>query len=340
VARPHVAAWLAQHGSSRDAQFLLKSWLDAGGEHEMVSSHVSVWLASHGTAADAGFLLTAWLNAAGDKELVRPFLKQWLASHGSERPASYVLGAWLKAKGNANWLESHVRGWVSRHGRTLPAVYLFHAWVQSNGNPALVRDWAIEWLPFHRETPETALIAKFVARQTDLPVDTVRDLLAWCRTFAGSPAALRALCFLDLHLLRPEVSAEAVAACEAVAEAVLSQEKLTASGKGFLPLLFASVSREPRLRKALRPLFLRWLRHPVALVPRPRWPENLPEHLLDVSESRTILLFVTGAVAAGSLDLDSDGDRQALQALFSWIGLWSPGNRRAVRDFLAERAAR
>lgn len=340
MARPHVVAWLTQHGLTRDAQFLLKSWLDAGGEPEMVTSHVSAWLASHGTALDAGFLLTAWLHAAGDKEVVRPFLKQWLVLHGGEKPASYVLGAWLKAKGNANWLESHVRTWVGRHGRTLPAVYLFHAWAQSNGNPSLVRDWAIEWLPFHRETSEAALIAKFVARQPELPVETVCDLLAWCRTFAGSPAALRALCFLDLHLLRPEAFEDVVAACEVVGEAVLGQEKPTASGRGFLPLLFASVSREPRLRRALRPLFLRWLRHPAALVPRPRWPENLPEHLLDVSESRTLLLFVTEAVAAGDLDLDSEADRQALRGLFAWTGLWSPANRREARDFLAARAAR
>ena len=339
LARPHVSAWLEQHGTSRDAEYLLKSWLDSGGEHDLVRPHVAAWLEQHAALSDAAFLLTAWLGAEGDKDLVRPFVKLWLASHGNDRAASFVLGAWLKAKGNANWLETYVKGWMSRYGRTLPAVYLFHAWAQSNGNPALVRDWAIDWIPEHRDAPETALIAKFLARQPDLPLETVRHLLAWCQAFQGSPAALRALCYLNQHLLRPEISSEVTAACSAVIEAALAQEKLPSSGRGFLPLLFASTGREPRLREALRPLFLQWLRHPLALVPRPRWPENLPEHLLDIAESRSLLLYVTEAVAAGSLDLDSEEDRQALLRLFAWIGTWSPGNRQAARDFLAECAA-
>lgn len=339
TARPHVAAWLAQHGTSRDAEYLLKSWLDAGGDHDLVRPHVVAWLEQHATLSDAGFLLTAWLGAEGDKDLVRPFVKLWLASHGNDRAASFVLGAWLKAKGNANWLEAHVRAWMSRYGRTLPAVYLCHAWAQSNGNPAFVRQWAIDWLPDHRDAPEAALIAKLLARQPDLPLESVRDLLAWCQAFQGSPAALRALCYLDQHLLRPEVFSEATSACGAIVEALLAQEKLTSSGRGFLPLLFASIGREPRLRKEMQPLFLQWLRHPSTLVPRPRWPENLPEHLLDVAESRSVLLCVTEAVAAGTLDLDSEDDRQALLRLFAWIGTWSPGNRQAVRDFLAARAA-
>ena len=87
---PSIKAWLAEHQTALEAEFVYKSWLDAGGATDVVEPSIKAWLAEHQTAPEADFVIRAWLEAGGDFKVVRSAAIGWLRRHRETRDAVYV----------------------------------------------------------------------------------------------------------------------------------------------------------------------------------------------------------------------------------------------------------
>lgn len=331
-ARDGVRDWLARYGAQPEAAFLLKSWLDAGGERELVAAAVSDWLERYGERIDASYVLRAWLNAGGKWKRVKDSVSRWLALYDAEPDARHVLVAWLTALGPRSMVREHVSRWMHRHASERKAGFVLRAWLARKGSLSSVLGPAIDWLRAHWESPEATPVLKLLAGRSDLPSEALAEILVAARTQPEVEGALGRLTELDQHLLRPEVAAEVLAACEAVAGAVIATASPSRHNAALMARLLALLGVDRTLRTALRPLFLAWLRHPASYGAF-RNPESLP--LLE-TEKHACLLCVTDAVAAGDLDLDRD--RDSLTRFWTWVATWDPEDREHVRIFLAARA--
>ncbi|HSS51412.1 MAG TPA: hypothetical protein VLX28_20915 [Thermoanaerobaculia bacterium] len=298
-----VSLWLGAHPTVLEAQFVLKAWLDAGGEKDLVKEAVSLWLGEHGTALDAQFVLTAWLDAGGEKDLVKEVLSAWLEQHAKEPVSGFVIRAWLEKKGD-----------FSR-----------------------VRQAAIQWLSHHRESLDATFVIKFLARQPDLPTGTVQDILAWCRAFPLHDDALWRLTSLERYLLGPEIFTEVLATCDLVVGAVVEAPTPSRYHSALTRLLFSILGEIPELRSATQSLFQAWLRHPAVhriLIEGQR--DDLLATLNLKAQGLSLLLYLDDLIARKVLN--PDRDRKALARFFAWIATWKPENKDRVRAFLAERA--
>ncbi|MES1244613.1 MAG: hypothetical protein ABUT39_23605, partial [Acidobacteriota bacterium] len=296
--RSYVGQWLASHGGSLEASFVLQSWLNAGGERELVGSYVGQWLASNGGLPESQFVLKSWLDAGGERELVRAYVGQWLEIYGEDDESDFVMRAWL----------------------------------QSGGEFALVRSPAERWLRAHREAPEAVHITKFLAKETDLPSESVSDILVWCRKFHSNEDALWRLTSLGAKLLKPELSDEVVAASRPVLETALRSSRL--ERQALVTLLFAKLGRAPELRARVAELFATWLRTPGSL--DFAMAEN-PGALGLKAQQPSLLYYLRDLVEAHALDLTRD--REVLQRLFNWVVRWPPEKSTQAREILANLSA-
>jgi hypothetical protein len=332
AAREGVRDWLSRYGTQPDAAFVLKSWLDAGGEREVVAAAVSDWLERYGERIDASYVLRAWLNAGGKWKRVKDTVVRWLARYDTEPDARHVLVAWLTASGPRSLVREHVTRWVKRYAGERKAGFVFRAWLARKGLLPPVLEPALHWLRAHWDSAEATPVLKLLAGRSDLPPAALREILVAARAQPEVEGALGRLVELDQHLLEPEVAAEVLAACEAVAGAVIAAPLPSRNNIALMARLFAVLGVDRTLRAALRPLFLAWLRHPSSYGAS-RSPESLPT--LE-TEKHASLLCVTDALAAGALDMDRD--RDALTRFWTWVATWDPEDREHVRIFLAERA--
>jgi hypothetical protein len=336
LVRSYVSTWLAEHGTLPEARFVLKTWLDAGGEKDLVRSYVSGWLTEHGKLPESRFVLTGWLEARGEKDLVRSYVSGWLTEHGNLPESQFVLTGWLEARGEKDLVRSHLTAWLDQHSQAPDADFVLRAWLGAKGEFDLVREPTIQWLSEHYKEQGAVFVTKFLARQRNLEPATVRYILTWCRSFSQDPDALWRLVSLNLHLLRPEITSEVVTTCKLVVGNLLDASVLSAISRALLATLFATLSRTVGTRKATRSLFIRWLRHPGSLAPLPLESRDVPVQLLQSSQRPSLLFFVTGALAEGTLSFDRD--RPALSRFFSWVGTWRVESQEAVRRILVERS--
>jgi len=105
---------LRRHSTEPSAIFVLKAWLDSGGEKERLTPYVVDWLQFHGRKQEASFLIVAWLNAGGDKQLVAPYMHEWLQFHGATQQANFVIVAWLNSGGEKELIAPYMHEWLER----------------------------------------------------------------------------------------------------------------------------------------------------------------------------------------------------------------------------------
>ena len=64
--REHIRRWCEEHARTPVARFVYRSWLDAGGELELIEQPLRGWLASNWSTPAAKFIRIAWARAGGD----------------------------------------------------------------------------------------------------------------------------------------------------------------------------------------------------------------------------------------------------------------------------------
>jgi hypothetical protein len=332
IIRTSLPAWLAEHGALPEASFVYQSWLDAGGDPNLIQEYLLDWLDEHGANADARFVYKSWLDAGGDPETLGTSLPAWLAEHGALPEASFVYQSWLDAGGGTETIRESLMAWLAEHATSLEAQFVYSAWLGTGGSFSVIRSQTIQWLRQHYEEEGAGFLIKYVAKQSDIPVETVKDILNWCRMFPTNEDAIWRLTQLRKHLL---IGAVAEDVC-AVSEAVLNPSLATASTLS--PVLREQITtllsyligapglRGGRLRGRVDELLVRWLRHPSSYgdFPRPHW--NIQRY--------SYAQRVAALVGSGALSVSED--REALRRFMRWLDNWDMEEKLTLRPLIAE----
>ncbi|HVT15420.1 MAG TPA: hypothetical protein VHQ90_04445 [Thermoanaerobaculia bacterium] len=334
----HLRRWLTHHEPVPEAQFVFRAWLDAGGEKDLVGDHLRCWLTHHELLPEASFVFKGWLDAGGEKDLVGNHLGRWLTHHELLPEAGFAFKGWLDAGGDKDLVGNHLRHWLAKN-EMLPEVdFLIKAWLEAGGDFELIREAAIRWLHVHHDEPGAVFAIKHLARQRELPSETVSHILSWCGRFADNEDAPWRLVSLEPYLLRPQLYAEVVAASEAVVGTTLAQPQPQPTRCALISLLFSIIGESAVLRASTLPLFLRWLRHPASYLGLHLKRDGTPSHLQRSAERDSLVLYLDDLIRAGALNVDRE--KTALRYFFHWIGGWAPENRERAREILRRLAER
>jgi hypothetical protein len=326
-----IREWLVTHRSDAEAQFVYNAWLDAGGKKTLVEDAIRDWLVTHRSDAEARFVYNAWLDAGGKKTLVEDAIREWLVTHRVDAEASHVYKAWLDADGDRMLVRDAIAAWLILHGDDVDADHVFKAWLESEGERELVWDAAIAWLAKHRSEQSAVYVTKFIAKWPELPENTIRDILTWCRAFPEDIDALWRLTQLGNNLLVPGIVAELVSTAEIVLSNRLARTRLHPVTRGQITYVLAALitssetSPDP-IRQRVNSLFVRWLRHPlgfgadlkpVAWVQRPLF-------------LRRVLSFVSAGV------LDARSDHDPLNRFAQWLNMWDKERKQEIVPIVVE----
>jgi len=352
--REPIVAWLGEHKTAPEAAFVYRAWLDGGGEPDLVQQPIADWIELHHTDAEAGFVYKGWLNVGGEREMVREPIAAWLDLHSTDLEARFVYEAWLDARLEreavcepiAAWLEKHstdaeanflykawldaggeremvrepIAAWLDLYSTHPEADFVFKAWLEAGGSFSLVRVPAIRWLSQHCDSAEAVYMTKFLAKQKDIPIETVVDILTWCRTFPTHMDAIWRLRQLGSHLLNVDVAEEVIVTCEVVLEPLISKEApLKPMVRGQITTIFsyliaASGLRSGALRDRVDTLLLAWLRTPRSFRTSP-----VPHIGM---QRRAYVQRIVDLVESGALSVTSDCEH--LERFLQWVNNWKP----------------
>jgi peptidyl-tRNA hydrolase len=326
-----IEAWLVEHQTTAEAGYVYRAWLDAGGDKELVQGDIEAWLVKHLTTVEAGYVYRGWLNAGGDKELVQSGIEAWLVEHQTTAEAGYVYHAWLDAGGNRQLIRESLEAWLREHGKVANADFIFKAWLENGGDFSLIRPFAIEWLSRNYDKAQAVYITKFIARQADIPVGTIRDILNWCRMFATDEDALWRLLHLRQHFSNSEVAEELCSTVEVVFQhRFLNNEPPGREAKNLITSLLSFFISEPNfragpLRGRIDVLLLAWVRHPASYgAYPPRFNIQRAEHV-----RRVAFLIRSGALSVSD-------ERASLERFFRWVNAWELENKEKIIQTLAD----
>ena len=326
----HLKAWLKVNEAALDTQFVYKAWLDAKGDIELVREHLEAWLKVNDTTLDAQFVYKAWLDAKGDIELVRDYIKAWLRVNGTALKARFVYQAWLDASGDIELVRDYLKAWLKVNATNLKADFVYKAWLDAGGEFAVIKRDAIAWLHENRETKEAVYLTKYISKEKDITVDTIRDFLVWCRYFPDNEDALWRLTQLGKHLLHREIGEDIVETTEIILPIYLSSSHaLTVLVRGQINTLFSylidtSHFYEGDLRIRIDKLFLAWFRYPES------FGGDLRPHIY--IQRKNYFKRVTDFIISGTLDVFID--RKPLERFLNWVVLWQPQYKLQLKGML------
>jgi len=264
---------------------------------------------------------------------VRDHMVAWLGEHGTDAGAEFVYKAWLEAGGEKDLVRDHMVAWLGEHGTDAKADFVYKAWLEAGGEFSVIRSPAILWLHQNCEKAEAVYVTKFLAKQPDIPIETVRDVLTWCQKFPADEDALWRLKQLGGHLLREEIAEEVCSTSETVLSPLIFHDVHPATVArdqiaGLLCYLIrASALRSGQLRNRVDALILTWLRNPSSFGDDPKPHINL-QRLGYVQ--RVVDLVVSGALSVTE-------DREPLERFLRWVDSWEPERKSQLHrifDFL------
>jgi hypothetical protein len=331
-----IAAWLAAYKTLAEARFVYKSWLDAGGVIDLIRLHLLSWLAVHEADTEAQFVYRAWLDAGGNSELIREPMLAWLDENGTLEVANFVYRGWLDAGGDKETIQVYLLAWLDEHGGSAESDFIFKAWLEKGGLFSIIRAHAIQWLDQHHEEESAGFLIKRLAKQADIPAETVKAILSWCLKFSDNEDVLWRLTQLGRHLLRRDAAEEVCATSEAILNLRLSDEaELTPVIKGQGTTLLAYLIEAPglrigHLRNRVDNLLLRWLRHPASFGTDPMPHRNVQRY--------SYVERIADLVDSGALSVVED--REALKRFMLWVDNWEPRWKLAVRPLIADLESR
>ena len=313
-----IRQWAEKLQGVLHLSFVVCAWLDAGGEKELVQDHIEAWIGKHGTETDAEFVYKSWLDAGGEKELVQDHIAAWIGKHGAEPEACFVYRSWLEAGGEKELVQDHIDAWLGEHGAEPGADFVYRSWLEAGGEFSAVKAGAIQWLRLNHDKEEAVFLTKFLARQPDVPIETVKHILMWCRKFPNHEDATWRLTQLGKHLLAQEVANDVIAASSALLEPVISgKAPLSPVRRGQINTLFSYLINAPHLcsgdlRSHIDNLLLAWLRNPNSFGDEPKPHANIQR----VSYFQRIVdLIVSGAI-------DTKVEQEPLERFLHWVANW------------------
>jgi ABC-type molybdate transport system substrate-binding protein len=317
---PSIKAWLELHQAAAEAEFVYKSWLDAGGDVSFVEPSIKAWLELHQEAAKAEFVYKSWLDAGGDVSFVKSAIGAWMEQHQEAAEAAFVYQSWLAAGGEFSVVASSMLSWVGQHGSDAEADFVYRAWLENGGDFELIREPATAWLHEHCMEQTAGFVTKALSRKDGLRLQTVRDILTWCRKFPNDEDAIWRIAGLGFNLNDRQLSRDLVETAAVVVPATLSvaAEQLTPQRRSillnvmfFVHLHTCDAPPDDELCQTADRLFERWCRHSSALGAVDE------ERLFDDEVIRRCVFRIATRIAAGGLDIVQD--RDAILRFIDWF---------------------
>ncbi|MCK4761916.1 MAG: hypothetical protein KAW12_06935 [Candidatus Aminicenantes bacterium] len=157
----YVNKWLNRYGHRLEASFVIKSWLAAGGEIDLVRSYVSPWLKKFPLEIETEFVIKSWLDAGGEKEIVREYVTPWLKEFPLKMETSFVIKSWLNAGGEKEIVRDYVTPWLKEFPLKMETRFVIQSWLAAGGEKEIVRDYVTPWLKeFPLEEEKTSFVIK------------------------------------------------------------------------------------------------------------------------------------------------------------------------------------
>ena len=332
LVQTHIESWLGKHGNDDEAGFVYKSWLDAGGNKELVQTHIESWLEKHGNDAEARFVYQSWLDADGNKELVQSHIESWLQKHGNDDEADYVYKSWLDAGGNKELVQTHIESWLGKHGNEAEADYVYKSWLEAGGDFSVVRSKALLWLDQNYDKPEAVYLTKFIAKQKDIPIDSVKSILKWCKKFHNNEDAIWRMTQLREHLLVEDIAEELILTSEVVLAPLITNESFMKwKIRNQITILFSYLIRALKINSSqlydhVDMLLLIWLRNPNS------YGINLKANNISI-QSTFYVERIAEFIVSGALDISAD--YEPIGRFLSWVDNWDPKCKLQVKSVLA-----
>ncbi|MFL6211386.1 MAG: hypothetical protein ACJ74W_21235 [Pyrinomonadaceae bacterium] len=322
-----VKQWVTSFNTISHLSFVAKAWLNAGGEKDLIRDAVAAWLTQHKTEAEAGFVYRSWLDAGGEKDLIRDAIVAWLSEHKTDAEAQFVYKSWLDAGGNKELVREAIVAWLSEHKTDAGADFVYRGWLDAGGEFSLIRSQAIEWFSQNCEKPEALFLSKHLAKQREIPVETVKDILRWCQHFPTDEDVLWRLTQLRTHLISADIAEEVCITAEIVLEPLFATEgSFSPITKEQINFLFSYLFENPnlltgQLRSRVDALFIKWLRSPAS------FSDDIKPH---INVQRVSYVWrVVELLDAGVLDVVTD--REHLIRFTHWVNLWDAKWRARLR---------
>ena len=359
VIQPSLAQWLLQHATSLEARFVYQAWLDAGGEKAVIQTSLAQWLPQHATSIEATFVYKAWLDAGGEKAVIQPSLAQWLLQYATSIEARFVYQSWLDAGEEKAVIQTSLAQWLLQHATSLEAQFVYKAWLNSNGDLSLIstslarwlehnqgypeidyicRAWlkaggdfvvvqeiALSWLHKNWQKEEAVYLMQSLLSQQDLPLDTLVDMLKWCQKFPHNPNALNRFTGLQKRLFNDELAEDVCSTAEAVLTPLVAKQYIDNSTKAKIYQAFSFIISARSLHNSefndrVDNIFMQWLHNPVS------FGESIVHPL---SQRKAYLKRVSVLIYRHKLDVQED--REVIIRFLSWVNLWEPVNKEAIR---------
>ncbi|CAH0242525.1 glycosyltransferase [Roseomonas sp. CECT 9278] len=221
-----TARWLiSQTVHSRDASYLIESYLLNVGDTTWVGSFVLTWLDRRGAMPRAGFVLHAWFAALKEEGRhgidnrsslavsaeILGYLRDWCDLFGEEAFAAKCLQTLAETSGYDEKSLDLIDAWLGHHVRTYPAVHLLNVLIRARPAPDVrIAGFACQWLGLpERQRPliECCYLFRnlsksgyvFAQFESDLwslittegPSHNRRDLCRYWLNWGGDPVKVR-----------------------------------------------------------------------------------------------------------------------------------------------------
>jgi hypothetical protein len=156
----YAKKWLEEFYLTIEAEFLIKSCLDAGGEKEMVKEYIPLWLKKFPLEMETSFVIKSWLNAKGDKEIIIDYILHWLKKFPLEMETHFVIKSWLDAVGEKEMVKEYIPSWLKKFPLEKETSFVIKSWLDAKGEKEMVKDYIPPWLKKFPLEMETSFVIK------------------------------------------------------------------------------------------------------------------------------------------------------------------------------------
>ncbi|MCX6579107.1 MAG: hypothetical protein NT166_02865, partial [Candidatus Aminicenantes bacterium] len=332
VIKEYVGPWLKKYPLEMETSFVIPSWLDAGGEKEVIKDYVGPWLKKYPLEMETGFVIKSWLKAGGNFAVLEKYIKPWLARFPlDEENTSFIINAWLHAGGNPAEVAPFVIPWLEKFSNSFEASYVIKAWFKSTKDVESIKTYAHRWLLQFKDHTQADFVIKRFCRSKDIPADILDAAVHWCRKYASEGEALFALSYLTQRHMESKILAAPW--LTDVLQQWIGKKRLKEHDIDNIEAIMYSITQNRDFHRSGDNVQLRiqWFLSPHSF---PSRTPTSPDYFL---QKRFYFQVYCQLLLDGLIEIP--GHEAEVEKFLHWVNRWHPGNKRQIRPDLETLAA-